>query len=156
MADFAIKMVGLNLLQRNMLRRQNTLKNRRKANAQAVAILDRWVQKNFEGEGKLAMGGKGWRPLSPSTLLAREKGYGIYKGHASSNPRILQNVGNLKTQWKHFFTHKIGKLQSQMDYGMSHHKGVGRLPVRRILPLDRQIKPKLRKHFEWFKRNAIK
>ena len=163
MSDFIIKVVGLNLLQKRMMARKMKLSGgqrsgvSRKANAQAIAIVDRWVQKNFEGEGRLAMGGGGgWKPLAPATLIARERGYGIYKHHETKDPRVLINVGNLKNEWKHYYNSRTGKLQSQMDYGEPHEKGLGSLPVRRILPLDRQIKPKLAKHYNWFIRQAIR
>ena len=160
MSDFIIKVVGLNLLQKRMMARKMKLTGgqrggvSRKANAQAIAIVDRWVQKNFEGEGKLAMGGGGWKPLSAATLLARAEGWGQYV--KSKTPKILQNKGALKSRWKHFYNSNTGKLQSQVDYGVAHDEGKGSLPTRRILPLDRQIKPKLNAHYQWFIRQSIR
>ena len=159
MAGFTIKLVGMKALQRGMMRRHSRLSGgkrsgvSKKANMQALAIVDKWIQKNFEHEGKDAMSG-GWEPLSARTLLARKRGYGDYV--KSGNPKILQNKGTLKARWKHYASERTSYIRSMVDYGIYHHKGTGHLPERRIVPTDKQIRPQLRKHYEWFMRNAIR
>lgn len=156
---FVIKVVGLKRLQRKMLRRKNRLTGgnargvSKKANMQALAVVDRWIQKNFDGQGKLSMGGGGWQPLSARTLLARQKGWGDYV--KSNNPKILQNKGNLKNRWKHYASERTSYIRSTTDYGIYHHKGEG-VPKRRITPTQKQIRPQLKKHYRWFIRNGIR
>lgn len=142
-----IKIIGLNLLQSRMLARQNRLKNLRRYHAAAVVLVDRWVQKNFEDEGRPAMGGSGWRPLSPATIANRRA--------EGAGARILQDTGQLKKRWKHLWDDKTGKLQSAVDYGLSHHTGRGWLPVRRILPLQQQVEKELKTLLDQFVKESI-
>lgn len=149
-----IKIIGMAALTRNMKRRHGKLSDFKKLYTQQLAIVDKWIQQNFKTEGKHS--GEGWQPLSAKTLLAREKGWGVYKHHASSNPKILQNVGYLKTHWRHSITKRRAVLQSQVDYGKPHHEGTRSLPKRQIIPDHAQIEPQLKKHLQWFIGNAIK
>lgn len=163
MSDFAITVVGMNEIERRNARRMVKLKGgaggqgiNRKANAQAVAIVDGWVQKNFSTDGRMAMGGKGWAPLAKKTMRARQEGWGGYVKR--SNPQILRDQGKLKTQWKHYFTSTIGLLRSAVEYGLYHDdpSPKSHLPKRRILPRQDQIKAKIKAHYRWFLRNGIK
>lgn len=118
------------------------LDDRRSFFAQAVAATDKIIQDNFQKEGELLQPG-GWKPLAPSTKLARQKGWGEYI--ASSSPKILQNTGQLKGQWKHLWTARFGKVQSGKIYGTTHHYGdkSKNIPARPILPDEKHIMPKL-------------
>ncbi|MBW2638370.1 MAG: hypothetical protein JRC86_12825 [Deltaproteobacteria bacterium] len=127
-----------------MKKKAQRLENRRKVNARAVAATDKWIQDNFESQGSLAMGGKGWRSISAQTLLGRREGSG------SGSHKILQDTGDLKKRWKHTWDHRLGKIQSGVDYAEPHHYGNAWLPVRRILPMDRQIWPILEKLYAKF------
>jgi len=150
MSDMLIKAVGFNLLQWAMDRRMQKLKNREKVNAQATVVVDRWIQKNFDEQGRLAMGGSGWRPLAAQTLAMRRKGFG------TGSAKILQDTGTLKKKWKHLWTAGLAKVQSGVDYARHHHYGMYGLPVRRILPTDKQIWPALKKLYEKFIGRAMK
>jgi phage virion morphogenesis protein len=136
------KVVGLDLLQKRLLRIEQELRARERINQQATVVIDRWVQQNFEAEGRPAMGGAGWRPLAGRTIARRRKGDG------RGGYKILQDTGRLKGDWKHDWTANLAKVQSGVDYADEHHVGKGALPVRRILPSDRQIWPALQKIYE--------
>ena len=87
-----LKVVGINQVMEKMAKRRASLIDRKKVNGWAIIAIDQWIQKNFEGEGKLAVGG--WQPLAPATI-ARRRGAGSVK--------ILQDTGALKGRWKHFY-----------------------------------------------------
>ncbi len=141
---------GIKALQRRMSKMGRGLKDRRKVNARAVVVTDRWIQKNFQQEGALAYPGTGWKPLSPVTIAARRKGKG--KGSV----KILQDTGQLRSRWKKLWTSKFAKIQSGVPYSDKHHKGVGHIPERRILPTEAQIRPELMKLFADFIKKVIK
>ena len=139
---FLIKQIGFNQLQKKLTNISRRLSDRRTINARAVVVIDRWIQKNFQSEGQLAQSG-GWKKLSSVTIAMRRKGKG--KG----SPRILQDTGALKTRWKHLWTHTSAKVQSMVNYGIKHDKGIG-VPKRPVLPTEEQIWPELRKiHKDW-------
>ena len=139
-----LKVVGMNKLTSSLDKKRMSLDDREKVNAQAVIVVDRWVQKNFESEGKMSMGG--WKPLSAKTL-ARRRG---------SSAKILQDTGTMKGRWKHISNRKRGILRSGVAYAEAHHKGSGNLPERRILPTCEQIMPIIKKVYKDFVRMIIK
>lgn len=144
-----LKAVGFDLLQRRAAKMLADLRNRRALNAQATVVVDRWIQQNFQQQGKPAMGGDGWRPLSEQTLAARRRGEG------GGAPKILIDTGTLRSRWKHLWTASLAKVQSGVDYAAQHHFGK-LVPVRRILPTDKQIRPALEKIYRRFIGKAIK
>jgi hypothetical protein len=127
----------------------------------AVIYLDRWIQKNFDSSGKMAMGGGGWKPLADSTMRAREKGWGYYKPK-TANPQILRHKGFLKSRWKHDFNNRRGIVESYATakgstyyYGVAHDEGKG-VPERRILPQEKQISKKIKEIFGFWIRSSMK
>jgi len=147
----SMKMVGMKAFQQAMKNRLKKLKDRRKVYGRAVVIIDRWIQKNFQQEGKLAMGGGGWKSLAAATIEQRRKGKKSRFG-----TKILQDRGWLRDKWKKTWTARYGAVQSKMDYSEGHHKGLGHLPERRILPTEKQMMPELTKVFEHFVSVSIK
>ena len=143
------KLTNASAFNREMLSRKNKLGNRRKVNAQALTIVDRWVQKNFQSQGKLATDGQGWQKLSASTLLQRRKGGGKVS--------ILQDTGQLRQRWKHIIRGtKIAILRSMVQYSIYHEEGTKKMPQRRILPEEEHIQPQLEKVFNVFIKKAIR
>jgi phage gpG-like protein len=136
---------GVKALGRKMKKIGGGLSNRRKLNARVVVLLDRWIQKNFQQEGKLV---GGWKPLSPATIAQRRK-----KG---AGAKILQDTGQLRSRWKKQWTSKFAKVQSGVPYSEIHHKGLGNVPERQILPEEHQIKPQLIKLFGDYVKVLIK
>lgn len=148
-AMLLLKAVGFSELQRSVSKKMAELQNRQRVNAQATVVVDRWIQKNFQQQGKLAMGGSGWRPLSQQTLAMRRHGDGGGKA------KILIDTGTLRSRWKHLWTSSLAKVQSGVDYAAQHHFGKF-VPVRRILPSDKQIWPELKKLYERFIGKVLK
>lgn len=145
-----VKTVGFSLLQRSIDKRMQKLRHRERVNQRAAVAVDRWIQENFKSQGKLAMGGGGWRPLSAVTLARRRRGTARFAA------RILVDTGTLKSRWKHIWTASLAKVRSGVDYARHHHFGEYGLPVRRILPLDRQIWPTLEKLYSDYIRKILK
>ena len=129
---------GVRALQRRMKKLKGGLSDRRKLNARVTVVIDRWIQKNFQQQGRLAYPGKGWQKLSPVTIAQRRKGGG--------GAKILQDTGQLKSRWKKQWTRKFAKIQSGVPYSEDHQEGLG-VPERRIFPTEAQIRPELEKVF---------
>ncbi len=120
------------------------MKDLRSAHARAMVFIEKWIQKNFEQEGALAMEGAKWKPLKPSTIARRR--HGRNAAHAGE-VKILRDRGWLKNKWKPYYSaHKIA-YQSMMDYGVYHDsdKPRHRLPQRRIIPRQRQVRGDIRR-----------
>ncbi len=141
---FDCKFIGLELLGKSLADRERKLKEREKLNAQAVTVIDGWIQRNFQEEGGLVQSG-GWKPLEASTIRLREHG----------GDRILQDIGDLRSKWKHLYTPKKAAIMSGVDYGEQHDKGIG-VPQRKILPREEHIMPKLMKIYKTFVRGILK
>lgn len=136
----SLKLIGFEAVSRSMERKRKKLKDQSKANAQAVVIADRWIQKNFQEQGK-AVGG--WQPLAPATMAARRR------GKKPLGTKILIDTGELRRRWKHLYNSKMAAIQSGVDYAEKHEKGIG-VPKRRILPESKDIMPDLKKIFGEF------
>jgi phage gpG-like protein len=145
-----VKTVGFSLLQRSIAKKMNKLRHREAVNQQATVVVDKWIQENFRSQGRLAMGGAGWRPLSDQTLARRRT------GAAGFGAKILVDTGQLKSRWKHLWTATLAKVQSGVDYARQHHFGQYFLPVRRILPSDDQIWPRIEKLYNNYIRKVLK
>lgn len=127
--------------------------------------VDKWIKKNFKQEGKLAHDGKKWQDHAPSTKkqIARTRRGGKHKKSValSKSPKILQDKGYLRDHWDMKYDKKSGQISSRVQnkgvyYGIAHHEGAGHLPVRRIIPLQRQIKDDLMKIAKKFLKGTLK
>jgi len=144
-------MIGIKQLQKHMDSRIQQLNNRRTVNAQAIAVIDRWIQKNFQTQGRLAHPGTGWKELSPMTIMMRRKG-----PKKTGKIMILQDTGTMRSRWKHFWDAWVAKIQAGVDYAYKHHFGKDNLPIRRILPSQKQIGPEIKKLYAAFVRKILK
>lgn len=140
----SFKAPKLDKFKSGMKDRHKKASNQRKVNAAALVMVDRWIQKNFQREGDPK-----WKPLSPVTIALRRRGRG------AGRPKILQDTGQLKTRWKHLFTHKKSVIQSGVEYGLKHEEGL-RVPKRKILPTNKQIWPELKKVYQSFVKRSLK
>jgi len=132
------KLKGIKDLAKKGDKVRGSLNKRREINAKAVVLLDRWIQKNFQTQGKLAEGGSGWKPLKEATILRRRK------GPRPGSPKILQDTGTMKSRWKHIWSAKLAGIQSGVNYSKFHDKGTRRgLPRRKITPMRKQIWPEV-------------
>ena len=127
------KIEGLKLLAKKAQEVKSSLAKRREINARAVILLDRWIQRNFQTQGKMAMGGGGWKPLKKATIKQR-------RGKSPKSVKILQDTGTMRRRWKHIWSARLAGIQSGVNYSAYHDRGVrGRLPKRKILPTRQQI-----------------
>jgi len=137
-------------LQRHLDSRVQQLNNRRTVNARAIAVVDRWIQKNFQMQGRLAHPGVGWKPLSPVTIMMRRQGPG-----KTGRFMILQDTGTMRGRWKRYWDPWIAKMQAGVEYAYKHHFGKG-VPKRRILPTQKQIGPEIKKLYAAFCRKILR
>jgi len=128
------QVIGLDMLQKKMVKRRRNLEQRRGLNKRVIVMIDRWIQKNFQSEGQLAHPGKGWKRLSPQTIIQRRQGRNVGLG-----VKILQDTGQLRSRWKHEYNDRRAVVQSGVPYSGKHHYGKG-VPERRILPQYGQIR----------------
>ncbi len=147
-----LKIVGLNSLKKRMVNNRKRLERRRTPNKKAVITLDRWIQKNFQQEGGLLK--EKWKPLSPVTIAMRRKGAKSHKGH-----KILQDTGDLRMKWKHYYDNKKAFIRSGVPYAVYHDSEKPRksnLPRRQILPDKEHVLDKLLKIYSGFVRTSLR
>lgn len=141
--SFSLKIGNLKKTERSFAKKYKKLKDKKTFHKNAVIELDKWKNKNFEEEGKLAMSG-GWKPLEAATIAARKHG----------GDKILQDTGALKNRWKMFWNKQKGVFSASMPYGIFHHRH--KKYPRRILPTEKQIMPTLIKILAFEIRTILK
>lgn len=142
---------------KGMEEKREELKKRKDTNAKCVAYLDKWIQDNFKTQGEKSINGR-WQALSQVTLDRRRK--------EGKGAKILEDMGYLKSPWKHLYTHNDAKIQSGVNYGMVHElgnpdnrmfgKAKAPIPQRKILPTHEQVWPALQKIYEKFLGEKLK
>lgn len=143
MIDFEV--AGAKVLKKRFDVFSNRMKKRRATNAKAVILVDRWIQQNFNKEGEFV---GGWEKLAKSTEEARRTGKKKRKGN-----KVLQDTGQLKSNWAHYWSHRFGRITSKVPYAKYHDSDKPRksnLPRRQILPDNKHIEPKLEKLYQHF------
>lgn len=102
-----------------------------KTNKKISILLDQWVKRNFSSEGKLA---GGWKKLK---LGGRWK-----RGKLDRSAKILQDTRALNRSFLPFSDKTKAGIGSKLSYAADHEYGVParRLPIRRMLPLGKDIK----------------
>jgi len=165
MANLTINFAGAKDLQAALERKASGIKRARDAMRRAVILVDRWIQKNFQTEGQLAYPGQGWQPLAPSTIEKRRRMPRVQRAAKRREKppelatiRILQDVGWLRSRWRHYWDDRVGVVQSGVDYGVYHDSDEPRkkLPQRKILPREQQIMPQIMKIFGHFVKTNLK
>ena len=114
---------------------------RKEANAKAVLVIDKWIQKNFQSQGKDV---GGWAKLKPATLKQRK------------GSRILVRTGQLRTRWAHKYDNEHALVESGISYGIYHDQGTRNLPRRQIAPDAEHVGSSLEKIFNNFTEKVIK
>lgn len=142
MVESAVRIIGLEAAKRLIGRKRLQLANRQIAFKKAVIIIDRWVQKNFQEQGKPV---GGWEPLADATIERRRKG-----PRGEGRIAILQDTSTLKKSFKHVIESDYCALVSGVPYGIFHEKGTSKMPQRRILPKVREVQADIRKVFADF------
>ena len=146
----SLSTIGISELFKKLKATEEKLQKRKTANAQAVVIIDKWIQDNFKKEGKGTGLDTPWAPLAKSTKEQRKR---KKKGN-----KILQITGQLRSRWKHQYTNEIAMVQSNVPYAYPHDSDGPRrkLPRRQILPDYKHIEKTLSKIFENFAEKAVK
>ena len=147
-ANITIK--GINPVKTRMEKNRKRLTKNRVAYQKAVIVIDRWIQKNFESEGSLT--GKPWPELAESTVMnlskRRSKGHKVLHG----------DTGDLKSNWKHWFTTSRAVVRSKTPYAIYHDSDEPRtvLPRRQIIPDTKHVQDKIEKIFGKFVRTNLR
>ena len=145
------QLIGAEALAKKLARVGAGLSNRKPAHAKIVAVLDGMIQRNFRTKGR-GFEETGWKPLAASTVkkrMARNK---------SGNMRILQDNGQLKTRWKHYYDNEKAQIQSGVAYGIYHDSDKPRkskLPQRKILPRKEHYGDKVKAIYQAFVKGAL-
>jgi phage gpG-like protein len=144
--------VNLNKFKKSIDESLARVKRRSDTNAKCVIYVDTLIQKNFRSEGMEATGSK-WIALSPKTLERRRKGK-----KKSNSALILQDIGNLKNDWKRYNDDEKAYIESGVDYGWTHERGSKKMniPKRKILPTHAQIWPGVQAIYKKFLGKVLK
>lgn len=93
---------------------------------------------------------KPWKPLAPSTMLARSKGWGYYANSPQQRGKTLVWTGNLRKSFKS----KLGRLKltigNTASYFRKHQLGEDGTPKRQILSASKPVENIVLKNFERF------
>lgn len=102
---------------------------------QAAIFLDRWVQQNFKTEGGNV---GGWKKLQAGGRYV--PGFGF-----DPAAKILQDTSRLRASFLPFHSKKNAGIGSDLPYSEAHEEGSERLPKRRMLPKQAEIRSDVRK-----------
>ena len=173
-----IEAKGLDVVVRKMERLPQNIKRKRSMFKKVETILDRWNLRNFQSEGKFAQGG--WPKLAAATIAARrrrlegkrKKGHRFSRGRASAGyarygrmtgMKILQDtgVGRASVRTRSTAQHAKIYMNDQTigtgpNYMIMHHEGRGNLPVRKIIPEEKQVIRPVMKAATWHLQQAVK
>ena len=163
----SMKIKGHKALTANMRKKHAQLKDRKTVNSNAVVVVDRWIQENFQTQGANV---GGWKPLSDSTKFgtsSRSTLLGLSSKRVSrggESAKILQDTGALRLKWNHIVSDKeatiesLAKSKDGFYYGMAHNEGGknNKPPKRQILPDPRMVWPELALVYRKFLKKAIK
>ena len=99
-----------------------------------AALLDRWVQKNFQKEGRLSTK-SGWAKFSE------------FNSRKIKDPKakLLQDTGRLRSSFIPFYSLLTAGIGSGLDYSIKHEEGKDGLAKRKMLPTKKQVWPDVKK-----------
>lgn len=119
----------LRRVQDELRHRIEKLTDLREPNQKVAIILDRWVQRNFRGQGALV---GGWTPFKRGGRPT--KGGGI-----DASAKLLQDTGALRLSFRMFWDSRQAGIGSRLKYSKPHEDGTSRLPQRRMLPTEADV-----------------
>lgn len=122
---------------RNRLRIQQ-LKRMEKPHGQIAIFLQRWVLKNFAGEGRLVGGWKSFK-------LGGRK---MSDGSIDTSAKLLQRTGRLRASFTPFSSRRDAGIGSDLSYAKFHNDGTSKLPVRRTVPEKGNVERDVRKIYD--------
>ncbi len=116
------------------------LKGNKTAFKEISILLDRWVQTNFKTQGGNV--GK-WQKFA----LRKDgrRGRWIKGKGLDESAKLLQDTGRLRASFRPFASIGNAGIGSDVKYAEAHEKGEGHLPLRRMLPIRREIHAQTRK-----------
>lgn len=128
-----------NELQVILSRKQKAMTSFRVVHKKASILLDKWVQRNFRREGK-DLGADKWPPF--------KAGGRIKKGILDTGAKLLQDTGRLRGSFRPFHSERDAGIGSALPYSKPHELGLGHLPMRRMLPKEKDIHDAMIKLFD--------
>jgi len=133
-----------------------SIRDRRKVLLASAVAVDKWIQKNFEAEGRNHKNPKyHWKELSEVTIEMRRARLG---GRGSGNEKILKDRGNLKRNWQISANNNHGIVKSKVNYSSLHENGGTvsfrgkrvKVPQRKIFPDKKQLNEIINPVFELY------
>ena len=95
-------------------------------------------------------GAKKWKPLAPSTLIARGKRTGYYKNNPQQRGKTLVWTGRLRNSFNKKLARRSLVISNNSPYFKNHQMGLNKIPKRQILSADKYVKLVTLKNFEKF------
>lgn len=145
----SIKTIGGAAVLRRITRSKAKLQNRSTMFKAATVFVQGWIQKNFKSDGRMSMGGRGWKKLKASTIKARRKG--------GAGAKILRDMGTLRQSFKATYNNVSGVVFNNLPYANTHNYGdkSRNIPERRMMPLRKQVLKELKAISKRFIKRSI-
>jgi phage gpG-like protein len=128
--------------------RRENFENIRPAHVKVSIFLDQWVQRNFKNQGSELENGDVWPDFALGGRV--KKGVGLDR-----SAKLLQDTGRLKFSFLPFASKTDAGIGSKIKYSKYHNKGIG-VPKRRILPLQVEVRERIRKILTTHGRKSMK
>lgn len=96
---------------------------------QVSVYLDQWVQRNFQTSGGKA---GGWKPFA--------LGGRFRNGKLDTSAKLLMDTGRLRLSFFPGVRGGTAFIRSDLPYAAAHNEGTSKLPQRRILPVESEVR----------------
>ena len=127
--DVEINGDSVEKLKKHLTKVKGDLKDLKHPLQKVTVALDRWVQKNFKGEG-VNVGG--WKPFARGGRINGDK--------IDTSAKLLQDTGRLRASFIPFADKNKAGIGSALSYSIKHEKGI-EVPQRRMLPTKKEFEP---------------
>lgn len=128
-----------------------SLKKEGVAMRQVATYLDQWVQRNFRDQGRTV---GGWKPFKyGGRLSVKSKSTGKSsdgRRYVNSTAKLLMDTGHLRNSFLPFVRKGVAGIGSDLPYSKPHNEGTDKLPQRRMLPKDKEVKSNIREIIDRF------
>jgi phage gpG-like protein len=140
----------LEKLPRNLRKRQPMFKK--------VSVeMSRWSDRNFKSEGGEV---GGWKQLKPikfrGEIYAGSRIKGKGKRRRVTKAKILRDTGRGQGSVKTQSTRNFAKIFTRLPYMIAHHEGTARLPLRQVIPVEKNVVKQAVAAAVWHLEKAIK
>ena len=148
---FTVEHSGVTRLLKITKKAGEGIRNMRGVNLKAVIVVEQWVKRNIDAQGRLHEDAKfHWPPLSERRRRELEK-----KGRGSS-PAMLNDTSTLRSRWQRRATNQKGELKAGVEYSEDHERGKGGTPQRKIFPTPSQGEKILHPLYQKYFRGLLK